>query len=435
MNNRSILNDVFSRLTPSSTLYINETVNQRWQRGEQVFHMGFGESRFDVHPKLQQALIDNAHRKSYLPAKGLPELCTSVAQYYSDKLQQSIKASQVIVGPGSKALMFGIQMALDADLFLPTPSWVSYMPQAELLNQKAYYIPADIQKDYAFDLDAFDALVKASDNPTKLLVINSPHNPTGQMLSAEFLETLSAYCRENNIFVLSDEIYFLIAYGKQKHHSISSFYPEGSFVLGGLSKHLSVGGWRLGVAILPDNEIGAQLMPALQVIASETWSAVPAPLQYAAITAYSGDAEIENYISDCAQIHGLRTRHIYERLSTFGILCTPPAGAFYMVANFDRWKPALKSKGITTSRQLAEHLLEEYAIASLPADAFGVPETELSLRLSTSYLDFETDTDASRIYDLYSRGIAPVDFISETNHPNISAALKAFESFTGTLGG
>ena len=396
--------------------------------------MGFGESRFDVHPKLQQALTNNIHRKSYLPAKGLPELCISVARDYAGRLQQDIKTNQVIIGPGSKALIFAIQMSLDADLFLPTPSWVSYEPQARLLNRKAYYIPANAEDNYAFDMDAFDSLIKASDNPSKLLVINSPNNPTGQMFSAEFLETLANYCRENNILVLSDEIYFLVTHGKQKHHSISHFYPEGSFVLGGLSKHLSIGGWRLGVAILPDNEIGAQLMPALQVIASETWSSVPAPLQHAAITAYSGDAEIENYISDCAQIHGLRTRHIYEKLTAFGILCTSPAGAFYMVANFDRWKPALKSKGITTSKQLAEHLLEECAIACLPADAFGVPETELSLRLSTSYLDFETDTDASRIYDLFNMGVAPADFLNETNHPNISATLKAFERFIGSLG-
>jgi iron complex outermembrane recepter protein len=292
----------------------------------------------------------------------------------------------------------------------------------------------DIENNYAFDLDAFDTLVKASNNPSRLLVINSPHNPTGQMLDTGFLETLSAYCRENNIFVLSDEIYFLVTYTRQKHQSISSFYPEGSFVLGGLSKHLSIGGWRLGVAILPDNEMGAQLMSALQVIASETWSAVSSPLQYAAITAYSNDAELEKYISDCAQIHGLRTRHIYEKLTALGVRCTPPIGAFYMVANFDHWKPALKSKDITTSKQLAEHLLEEYAIASLPADAFGVPETELSLRLSTSYLDFETDTDASRIYDLYNAGVAPVDFMNEPNHPAIAAALAAFERFTKSLG-
>jgi aspartate aminotransferase len=433
MNVKSILSSVFSNLTPSSTLYINETVNKRWQRGEQVFHMGFGESRFDVHPKLQQALTNNVHRKSYLPSKGLPELCSAVAEYYSTKLKQEFKPKQVIIGPGSKSLIFSLQMALEADLFLPAPSWVSYEPQARLLNLKAAYIPATAESGYAFDLGAFDKLVKTSDNPSKLLVINSPNNPTGQMLTAEFLEALANYCREQNILVLSDEIYFQVVHGNQQHVSISKYYPEGSFVLGGLSKHLSIGGWRLGLAILPDNEIGEQLIPALQVIASETWSSVPAPIQYAALIAYSNDADLEKYIADCAKIHGIRTRHIYDHLVSLGILCTKPIGAFYITANFDRWKAELKGKGITTSKQLANHLLEHFAIASLPTDAFGVTETELSLRLATSYLDFETDTDASRLYDLYCTDISAESYMSIEHHPNTAAALAAFEQFTTGL--
>ncbi len=433
MNVKNILSSVFSNLTPSSTLYINETVNQRWQRGEQLFHMGFGESRFDVHPKLQQALTSNVHRKSYLPSKGLPDLCTAVAGYYSTKLKQDVKSSQVIIGPGSKSLIFSLQMALEADLFLPAPSWVSYEPQARLLNLKASYIPATAESGYAFDLEAFDRLVQASDNPLKLLVINSPNNPTGQMLTAEFLETLANYCREQSILVLSDEIYFQVVHGNQQHVSISKYYPEGSFVLGGLSKHLSIGGWRLGLAILPDNEIGAKLMPALQVIASETWSSVPAPIQFAAIVAYSNDADLEKYIGNCAMIHGIRTRHIYHHLVSLGVQCTKPIGAFYITANFDRWKPELQAKGITNSKQLANHLLEHFAIAGLPTDAFGIPESELSLRLATSYLDFETDKDASRLYDLFCTGISAESYMNKKHHPNTAAALAAFENFTTGL--
>ena len=428
------LSPIFAQLKPSSTLYINETVNRLWKEGKQVFHMGFGESRFDVHPKLQQALADNAHKKSYLAARGLPELCDAVASYYSDKLNLDVNSSQVIIGPGSKALIYGIQMAMDADIFLPTPSWVSYGPQAELLNRNFSYIPANAEDGYQFDISAFDKLVKESKNPNKLLVINSPNNPTGKMFSADFLKELADYCRENNILVLSDEIYFMVSHGDVEHTSIAKYYPEGTFILGGLSKHLSIGGWRMGIGILPDNEMGQQIMKALVVIASEIWSSVAAPIQYAALTAYSGDADIEKYVDNCTQIHGIRTRFIYRKLTELGILCTQPKGAFYVTANFDKWSTQLSEKGINTSDDLARYLLDNHSIATLSADSFGVPEKNLSLRLASSYLDFETEKDSERIYGLYTSGISEDEFMNTENHPSANGAVKAFADFVDSIG-
>ncbi|MFT6101365.1 MAG: aspartate/methionine/tyrosine aminotransferase, partial [Arenicella sp.] len=196
MNNTTTpFNPVFEGLVPSSTLYINEAVNQLWRQGEQAFHMGFGESRFDVHPRLKSSLIDNANKKSYLPARGLPELIDSVASYYTSKLNTPFSPSQVIVGPGSKSLIFGLQMVMNADLFLPTPSWVSYAPQAQLLGNKVSYIPSSVEDNYQLDIDALDDLVKKSDNPCKLLIINSPNNPTGEVMSDDFLKKLADYCR------------------------------------------------------------------------------------------------------------------------------------------------------------------------------------------------------------------------------------------------
>lgn len=434
MLDRNRLSPIFAQLKPSSTLYINETVNRLWKEGKQVFHMGFGESRFDVHPKLQKALADNAHKKSYLAARGLPELCTAVASYYSDKLSLDVQPSQVIIGPGSKALIYGVQMAMDADIFLPTPSWVSYGPQAELLNRKVSYIPASAEDGYQFKIEEFDKLVKQSDNPNKLLIINSPNNPTGKMFSEEFLKELAEYCRQNDVLVMSDEIYFLVSHGDVEHVSIAKYYPEGTFVLGGLSKHLSIGGWRVGVAVLPDNDMGKRVMSALVVIASEIWSSVAAPVQYAALAAYSGDADIEEYTSNCTQIHGIRSRFIYKKLTEIGILCTEPKGAFYVTANFDKWSEQLSKKGINTSEDLARYLLDNHSIATLSADSFGVPEKNLSLRLASSYLDFETDKDSERIYNLYTSGISEDELMSEENHPSVHGAVKAFVDFVGSIG-
>ena len=433
MTNKFRLNPVFSGLKPSSTLYINETVNKLWQQGEQVFHMGFGESRFEVSPELQTVLQNNAHQKSYLPARGLPELTEAVANYYSNKLDTNFSSDQIIIGPGSKSLIYGLQMVLGADVFLPTPSWVSYGPQATLLGNKYFYIPSKAETNYQLEISEFDKLVKLSNNKNKMLVLNSPNNPTGQMVSAEFLSELADYCRANNILVLSDEIYFQVFNGEVEHVSISRFYPEGTFILGGLSKHFSIGGWRLGIAILPDTEFGRELMHKMVVFSSETWSGVSSAIQYAAIKAYSLEDEVEQYVADCRDIHGIRTKFFREKLVEIDVRCTRAEGAFYITANFDLYSEKLKTIGINDSSELANHLLDKYRIASLPGIDFGIPETTLSLRLSTSYLDMETAEDSRRVFDLYKSNIDAQQFMSQKNHPVISSAIATFKQFIDTL--
>jgi aspartate/methionine/tyrosine aminotransferase len=427
------LNPAFKDRATSSTLLINESVTRLWEQGEEILQMGFGESRFAVHPKLEAAMIASAARTSYLPARGLPSLCEAVAAYHTDKLSLPISSHQVIIGPGSKALIFALQMALDADLFLPTPSWVSYRPQAELLKRSVVHIPSKMVDDYRFDLDEFDELVKAAGNRQKLLVINSPNNPTGQMLDEPFLRELAEYCRKERVLVLSDEIYFRVQHGETPHCSIAKYYPEGTFILGGPSKHLSVGGWRLGVAIVPDTRAGADVIAALEVIAGEIWASAAAPMQYAALTAYSGDPDIETYIDECADIHGIRTRFLYEQLSALGVHCTKPQGAFYVTANFDNLSAELARSGIRSSPELARHLLERHAIATLAGDSFGIPETTLSLRLATSYLDMEKDSDSKRLLGLFANGLREEEFMSKAHHPKTHAAIDGFSDFIDSV--
>lgn len=360
-------------------------------------------------------------------------LTDAVARYYSDKLSCDFKSNQVIIGPGSKAIIYGLQMALEADVFLTTPSWVSYGPQAELLGRKYHYIPSDPEQDYEFDFAAFDKLVKQSDNPCKLLIINSPNNPTGQVFTESFLMELAAYCRSNNIWVLSDEIYFEVCYANAPHMSIAKYYPEGTFVLGGLSKHLSIGGWRLGVGLMPDTEQGSEILSKLCVIASEIWSGVSAPVQYAALEAYSLDPDIEKYVEECRSIHGVRTRYFNQALREMGVRCTRAEGGFYITANFDDFAAGMSKLGIHNSAHLAAHLLDNYSIATLPGKDFGIPEKTHSLRLSTSYLDIETEFDAGRLLSLYRSGVGVKTFMSEQHHPNTHAAIEAFSRFINTI--
>lgn len=422
-------------LVPSPTLHINERVKAMWAAGEEVFHLGFGESRFPVHAKLQAALAENAHRKSYLAGQGLAELREAIARFYTPRLDMpgpAIDPAQVIVGPGSKALIYALLLALDGELFLPTPSWVSYMPQARLAMKAVHHIPAFPAEGYALTVENVARTVAQSNAATKILLINSPNNPTGRMFDPSFLEELANFCRQERIIVLSDEIYALVPHIGRKHLSIAHFYPEGTVVLGGLSKHLSLGGWRLGVGIVPNHAGGRQLMTALYSIASEIWSTPTAPVQYAAVLAYADDPEINAYVDECARIHTLRTEHMWAWLTELGIDCAQPQGGFYLFPNFDRWREPLARQGIHTSDDLARHLLDKYQLAALPGTAFGAPGADLSLRLSTSYLDMESDAQADALLTAYRANPDPAAFMASA-HPATAQAIARFRQFIADL--
>lgn len=432
MTNLTLSPIIGNSLTPSPTLYINERVNQLWAAGETVYHLGFGESRFPVPAKMRQALADNAHRSSYLPGLGIPELRQAAARYYSQKLGIQAEAQQIIVGPGSKSLLYAMNMALAGDLILPTPSWVSYEPHARLLSKPILRIPASPVDHHRLSLDAFAQTLARSSADQHTLIINSPNNPSGGLLSKEALQELADFCRTHNVFVLSDELYGLIPHTGKRHHTLAEFYPEGTVIFSGLSKHLSLGGWRLGLAIVPTGEMGQRLLKAANKIGSEIWSCAPAPMQYAALTAYSGDPEIEAYVADSTHLHTVRTRYLWEQLSELDIDCAEPSGGFYLFPNFDQWKPRLAQKGIHTSDDLARHLLDEWQIATLPGSVFGTPPEELSLRLSASYLDMETEAQAQRILDLHRAGISDEDLTTQ-HQPNTQAAIHRFRTFVQAM--
>ncbi len=422
---------VGSSLTPSPTLYINERVKELWAAGQTVYHLGFGESRFPVHAKLTQALADNAHHSSYLPGPGIPELRQAASVYYAQKLGVHLSPGQVLIGPGSKALLYALLSALDGDVILPTPSWVSYAPQARLLGKAVLRIPADPVEFHRLHIDALQRTLAQSAQGQHVLILNSPNNPSGQMVSADLLRQLAEVCRASNTLVISDELYGLIPH-REAHHSMAQFYAEGTVVLSGLSKHLSLGGWRLGVALLPPGADGARLLAAANKIGSEIWSCAPAPVQYAALTAYSNDPAIEAYIAECTHLHAVRTHYLWEGLNELDIPSAEPQGGFYIYPNFDRWRAALAGRDITTSDDLARHLLDVWQIATLPGSVFGAPPEELSLRLSASYVDMESEEKAQQILDLHRGGVDD-DALLRHHHPMMNQSLIQFQNFLKTL--
>ncbi len=387
-------------LAPSATLAINEAIAARRAEGRQVIHLGFGEASFPLHPALRAALMEHATSTSYAPVLGIPALRQTIADYLVRERGLDVSAKNIVVGPGSKPLLYVLLQALEGDLLLPAPSWVSYAPQARLAGRRVIMVetdPADHQRLTPEALSAALARARHAGADPRILLVNSPSNPTGSMFAPEDVAALASWAREHDITLISDEIYAELAHGWRAHDSPARFYGEGTIVTGGLSKAFSAGGWRLGYAALPKTEAGARLMRAIQSLASEIWSSAPTPIQAAAVVAFSFAPELRTYVQRSARIHGHMTGKLHQTLSDLSVLCPRPAGAFYLYPDFAPWRAALAAQGVTTSGELARLLLDQWDIAALPGVDFGERPEALRLRMATSMLCVpEADAPAER---------------------------------------
>jgi len=381
------------KLDFSPTLAINEQVHNTRQDGVQILHMGFGQSPFPVHPLIQSALKANADQNWYLPSAGLTELRHLAVDYFANAFGFDGGGCDAVIGPGSKELLFDIQMVLDGDLLLPVPSWVSYAPQAMLNQDRVIKIPTVIAENQHITAERLESAildaVRAGKNPRKL-IINYPNNPTGLTMLPTQLSEIAQVCRKHDILVISDEIYGLVNY-RGEHVSIARFYPEGTIVTSGLSKHLSLGGFRLGIALIP--KAMRPVYDGMVRVASETWSCVSAPIQFGSLKAFENDPQIEAYIRTCTRIHALVSQYVRDALVNLGVDYPEPQGAFYLYPDFEPFREMLRESGIETSDQLAIDLVKKTQIASLPGTGFGDDPGNLRLRLASCDFDGQTALD------------------------------------------
>ena len=292
-------------LRPSATLAINELSAKLIAQGRDVFRMGFGQSPFPVPEEVVAALRSHAGEKAYLPVQGLPALREAVAGFYRRTEQLEISPDQVMIGPGSKELMFLLQMACEVEVLLPAPSWVSYAPQAGLFNRPVRWLETKMSDGWRLTPKVLTEACQARAGQVQLLILNYPSNPTGATYSSGQLRALADVARQFNLLILADEIYSGFDYAGS-HTSIARHYPDGTIISNGLSKWCGAGGWRIGSFVIPES--ANWLRQAMASIASETFSAVAAPMQYAAITAFDGSAAIDRYLADGRRILSALTR-------------------------------------------------------------------------------------------------------------------------------
>jgi len=368
-----MLKNIVKGLEPSSTLKINEISRKLEEKGEKIFKFGFGQSPFQIPEDIVNELKNNSHQNKYLPMQGLKELREAIAKYTSAKKNYNYKSKNVIIGPGSKELMFLLHVLFDGEIILPAPSWVSYVPQAILGRNKIQTITTKRENNWFPTGSEIEKVILKDKNKNYLLFLNSPNNPSGQI--CQNLEEISKIAKKYNLIILSDEIYSELSFEKD-FKSISSFCPEKTIISTGLSKWCGAGGWRLGYFVVPDSlDI---LKNSINVLASETFSAVSAPIQYAAITAYTSDHS--EFINNSTNILKAVGNYVYENLKSNKILINKPQGGFYLM-------PEFLNKKFNTSSEMCDDILKKTGVALLPGSDFGFDKNKMFARLS--FTDFD----------------------------------------------
>ena len=224
-------------LSPSATLAVNELCQTLTAGGREVFKLGLGQSPFPVPSPVVDALKAHAHCKDYLVVRGL-------AAYHSQSPHIERRADHVLIGPGSKELMFLLQMVYYGDIVIPTPAWVSYAPQTRIIGRHVRWIQTTSANRWRLQAADLERTCATDPDRPRIVVLNSPTNPTGQSYDRDALTDLAAIARKYRVIVLSDEIYAEIHHGGN-HLSIAEFYQEGTIISTGLSKWCGAGGWRL----------------------------------------------------------------------------------------------------------------------------------------------------------------------------------------------
>nr|UMZ45316.1 hypothetical protein [Paramyrothecium sp.] len=439
----SFLTKTASQLQVSATLEINEIVQHRLSRGLDIVHLGFGEATFPIQKDVATAHREASDVTSYLPVAGLMKLRQSISRFQSRRLKSAIKPEQVVVAPGSKPLLFALFDVLDGDIILPRPSWLSYEQQILHAGKRLFWVETDEEDRHTItesSLESTFARAVANGGNPRVMLINSPSNPTGQAFAKDTIEMIVRFCKNHNITLISDEIYSDIAFDEKHDSSPCSGdrLQKGNVILtGGLSKTYSAGGWRIGYAILPDTEFGKRLQTAVLAYASECWSAASAPVQEAAAVAFDTSPEMDLYRRQVTLLHKRCTIDLYKALLGFGLAVAEPKGAFYVYPSFHPFTEQLEARGIKTSAQLSRWLIEECGIATLPGSVFGeddagLPGGRYRLRMATSYLYFRSKEERySQGYDLLvsaSEG-SPIEL------PLLKEAISAIQKAVAKLKG
>ena len=401
------------KLKQSSTLVINEKCKKLINQGKKVYQFGFGQSPFPVPKQIVNALKNNAHKKEYLPIQGLENLRKAISKNLKKNVGINYPKENIVITPGSKEAMLLLHVAFNGEIILSAPSWVSYEPQAIIGRNKVHWIQTSRENNWFPTAEQLEKKIKSIKKKNLIFILNSPNNPSGTI--CKNLKELAAVAKKYKLIVLSDEIYTDLTFCN-KYESISKYYPERTFISGGLSKWCGAGGWRVGFFAVP-NKL-SELLENIKTLASESYSTVNSPAQFAAVEAYEGNfSEYKNKTVNILRSVG---NYVYNHLKSNKVLINPPEGAFYLM-------PEFPNKKYKTSTELCEAILDATGVAMLPASDFGFNSKKMLTRLC--YIDF----DGSEFLNAKINGKMLDDSIVEKYAPNVVEGTKRLSNWAKNL--
>ena len=367
------LSNKFKSISPSPTLVIDSKFKQMKADGLDVVGFGAGEPDFDTPKHIKDAAIKAIMdgKTKYTPASGTIELKKAIC----DKLQRdnglSYDVSNIVVSNGAKHSLinvFGAILNPGDEVIIPAPYWVSYPEMVKYNDGVPVVIFTTEENDFKFSAKQFREAITPK---TKAIVLNSPSNPTGMVYTREELEEIAAVAVENNIYVVSDEIYEYLIYDGEKHTSIASFndkIKDLTIIVNGVSKTYAMTGWRIGYTAS-----NAQIAKAMSNVQSHTTSNPNSIAQAATVAALTGPTdELEVMINAFDE----RRKYMVERINSVdGVSCLTPKGAFYVMMNISKLKgKTICGKLIESADDFAEVFLEKELVAVVPGNGFDAPD-------------------------------------------------------------
>lgn len=367
-----------SQISPSPTLALDAKAKAMQAQGLDVISFGVGEPDFNTPEHIGQAGIDAIKQNftRYTPAAGIPDLKKAVCERLKINFGQEYQPNQIVVSNGAKHSLYNAFTALldeGDEVVLPTPCWVSYTEQIKLLGGVPVFVEAKEENDFVMLAEEFEAVITPK---TKVLMLNTPSNPTGGVYTAENLKAIADLCVKHEIYVVADEIYAQLLYDGQSHVSITSFGDEIknlTIVVNGVSKSYAMTGWRIGYTAST-----VELAKIMGDIQSHMTSNAGNISQKAAVMALNGPQES---IEEMRVEFEKRRNYMVERVNAIpGMSCRKPGGAFYVFANISGFfGKTIRGKKINNSTDLCDVILDEAKVAVVPGIAF---EAEGFMRFS-----------------------------------------------------
>lgn len=378
---------------PSSTLAITAKAAELRSQGIDVVGFGAGEPDFPTPENICNAAIDaiNSGFTKYTPASGIKELKQAVSAKFKSFNGLDYAPDQIVISNGGKHSLtnaFTVLLNPGDEVIIPAPYWLSYPEIVKLAGGVSVFVRGEKAQGYKVNVDQLKAVTTSK---TKALVLNTPNNPTGMIYTEEELRAIADYAVENDIYVVSDEMYEHLVYNGNKHASIASFNEEiykRTITVSGLAKSYAMTGWRIGYTG-SSKEI-AKLMGSVQ---SHQTSNPNSIAQKAAVEALNGD---QSTVSMMLKEFDNRRKYMYDRVSNMKYVSTlEPNGAFYLFIDVSEvLNKSYNGEKIETTSRMAEILIEDYSVAVVPCADFGFPD---HIRLSYAIKIETIDKGLTRI--------------------------------------